>query len=127
MPGQAVQDCNVELIEDYLEYGADIDEGDDEGLTPLHIAVLHGLPAMPKFLISKGANPNKATEGIPLNDDKFREELSRSEDSIHPATPPETSPFGSGNDISNDAVALPRTKKTLSVGFQISQVPNPKP
>ncbi|KAG0600693.1 hypothetical protein M758_11G053600 [Ceratodon purpureus] len=152
--GQAVQDCNVELIEDYLEYGADIDEGDDEGLTPLHIAVLHGLPAMAKFLISKGANPNKATEGIPtplelaeqsnanpelaklraqllktpvaaLNDDKFREELSRSDDSIHPATPPETSPFGSGNDITSDAGALPRTKKTLSVGFQISQPQSP--
>ena len=67
--GQAVQDCNIDLVEDFLQYGASIDESNDEGLTPLHIAVLHGHLYMAKFLLSKGANPNsnprQARDGLP--------------------------------------------------------------
>lgn len=145
--GQAVQDCNVDLIQDFLIYGASIDESDDEGLTPLHVAVLHGQVSMVKFLLSKGANPNKASDDLPTplqladqnvdnpdlakllrsggsgvmeNDSVLREEL---KDTIHPATPPKTSPYGSGNDISKEAATtFPRLKKTHSVEFQMFQV-----
>ncbi|KAG0564310.1 hypothetical protein M758_8G096200 [Ceratodon purpureus] len=145
--GQAVQDCNIDLIEDFFKYGAGIDEIDDEGLTPLHVAVLHGYVSMAKFLLSKGANPNKTGDGIltPLqlaeqnsdnpelakllrsfggqvNTASMREEL---KDSIHPATPPKTSPYGSGSDISRDAVSFPRLKKTHSVEFQMFQAESP--
>lgn len=142
--GQAVQDGNVDLIRDFLAYGASIDEIDDEGLTPLHVAVLHGHIPMAKFLLTKGANPNRASDGLPTplqlaeqnvdNPDMakllrsyvpgadttvLREEL---KDAILPATPPKTSPYGSGNDILKDAVAFPRLKKTHSVEFQMFQV-----
>lgn len=145
--GQAVQDCNIDLIEDFLKYGAGIDESDDEGLTPLHVAVLHGHVSMAKYLLSKGANPNKASDGIPTplqlaeqnvdnpelakllrspvgqaNTASVREEL---KDTIHPATPPKTSPYGSGSDISKDAVSFPRLKKTHSVEFQMFQPESP--
>lgn len=147
--GQAVQDCNIDLIQDFLQYGASIDEVDDEGLTPLHVAVLHGQVAMAKFLLSKGADPNKASNDLPSplqlaeqNHDNpelvkllrtynsnnaggaetvaaLRDEL---KDSIHPATPPKTSPYSSGYDISKDANTVPRLKKTQSVEFQIFTV-----
>ena len=133
--GQAVQDNNVDLIEDFLLYGASIDESDEEGLTPLHVAVLHGQVSMAKYLLSKGANPNHASDSniaTPLqlaeqnlgnpdfakllrssNEGSVREEL---KDSIHPAIP-----HGIGSDISKDAVtsSLPRLKKTHSVEFQM--------
>ena len=49
--GQAVQDNNVDLIENFLLYGANINESDEEGLTPLHVAVLHGQVSMAKYLL----------------------------------------------------------------------------
>ncbi|KAH9543310.1 hypothetical protein CY35_13G058000 [Sphagnum magellanicum] len=57
--GQAVQDENKELLVDYVLYGADINEGDEEGVTALHIAVVDGHSDIAKFLLSKGANPQK--------------------------------------------------------------------
>jgi ankyrin repeat protein len=57
--GQAVQDENKELLIDYVLYGADINEGDEEGVTALHIAVVDGHSDIAKFLLSKGANPQK--------------------------------------------------------------------
>lgn len=147
--GQAVRDCNIDLIEDFLKYGASIDEIDDEGLTPLHVAVLHGQLSMAKFLLSKGADPNKPSDGLPtplqlaeqIVDNLELANLLRSpvvqanaaasvseelKDAIHPATPPKTSPHGSGRDISTDAVvSFPRLKKTHSVEFQLFQPQSP--
>lgn len=152
--GQAVQDCNVDLIEDYLKYGASIDEADDEGLTALHVAVLHGQLDMMKFLLSKGADPNKESNGLPsplqlaeqnVDDPILTKQMilcmkvenagervgtltEGSKDTIHPATPPKTSPHGSGSNIlANDAIAFPRLKKTHSVEFQLFPRPDTSP
>jgi ankyrin repeat protein len=63
--GQAVMDGNTGLIDDLLQYGADVNEGDTEGLTPLHVAVMNGHLDMVKFLLSRGAVVNKFDDRIP--------------------------------------------------------------
>uniref|UniRef100_A0A7I4BW52 Uncharacterized protein n=1 Tax=Physcomitrium patens TaxID=3218 RepID=A0A7I4BW52_PHYPA len=57
--GQAVLDCNRDLIDDYLKYGTDINTaGESEGLSALHIAVIDGNMDMVRFLVSRGADPH---------------------------------------------------------------------
>eukprot|EP00951_Prasinocladus_malaysianus_P029207 scaffold268607_cov20-Prasinocladus_malaysianus.AAC.1 len=46
----------AELLENYLEFGANPDEGDYDLRTPLHIACAEGLLPMVKVLIHYGAN-----------------------------------------------------------------------
>lgn len=63
--GQAVLDGNTGLIDDLLHYGADVNEGDTEGLTPLHVAVMNGHLDVARFLLSRGALVNKFDDRIP--------------------------------------------------------------
>jgi ankyrin repeat protein len=64
--GQAALDRNVELIKDYINYGADVNESNSEGLTPLHIAVMEGQVEIVKTLLSLGAYAHiKTDERVP--------------------------------------------------------------
>lgn len=64
--GQATLDGNAELIKDYIKYGADVNESNSEGLTPLHIAVMEGQVEIAKILLSLGAYAHiKTDERVP--------------------------------------------------------------
>jgi len=65
---QAVQDGNIDLIDDYIKYGADINGAtDSDGLTALHAAVNRGRIEMVQFLVSRGADAHfqSSDERIP--------------------------------------------------------------
>ncbi len=55
---QAVYKNDIKALEEALKNGADIDEADFEGYTPLHLAVKEGSPACVKALLEKGASPD---------------------------------------------------------------------
>uniref|UniRef100_A0A7I4E6D0 Uncharacterized protein n=1 Tax=Physcomitrium patens TaxID=3218 RepID=A0A7I4E6D0_PHYPA len=75
--GQAVLEGNTDLIEDYIKYGADINNATDaNGFTALHVAVNYGRLEMVKFLITRGANPHlKSTDGHILSACELAERL----------------------------------------------------
>ncbi|CAK9863968.1 unnamed protein product [Sphagnum jensenii] len=59
----AARDGNLELLQDFLDFEADINEIDSNGLTALHSAVAEGHLHTAKFLISHGANIWKMDNG----------------------------------------------------------------
>ncbi|CAM6027486.1 unnamed protein product, partial [Sphagnum balticum] len=56
----AAQDDNLELLQDFLDFDADINEADSNGSTALHSAVAEAHIHTAKFLVSHGANVRKA-------------------------------------------------------------------
>jgi ankyrin repeat protein len=56
----AAQDDNLELLQDFLDFDADINEADSDGSTALHSAVAEAHIHTAKFLVSHGANVRKA-------------------------------------------------------------------
>lgn len=57
----AVEEANGDIILQWLERGADVNAGSENGWTPLMLAVLRGSPAIVKLLLEHGADPNLAT------------------------------------------------------------------
>jgi len=53
-----------ETVEFLIAKGADINAGNNDGLTPLHIAATEGKPEIIKILIAKGANVNAKTKEV---------------------------------------------------------------
>lgn len=51
-------DASIEEIKNLLEAGASVHERDEEGRTPLHMAVFNGSEEIVQLLLSAGANPN---------------------------------------------------------------------
>lgn len=58
----AVKNRNFEMIEMFLENGADIDIQDRNGLTPLHYAIGQKLTDIVKYLVKRGADIHLANE-----------------------------------------------------------------
>ncbi len=56
---KAARDGDETAIAGYLRKGGNIDAGDSNGLTLLIVAVDNGRHGMVKFLLSKGADPNR--------------------------------------------------------------------
>lgn len=54
---KATTECNLNLVKQSLEIGADIDAKTDYGNTLAHIAVSYGKKQILELLLSKGANP----------------------------------------------------------------------
>lgn len=55
----------VELVKELLNAGADIEQKDNSGLTPLHYACMCDHLELAKLLISRGASPEaKDADGI---------------------------------------------------------------
>lgn len=54
------RDGNVEVLQEFLKYEADVNEVDSEGLTALHLAAVEGHTSVVKVLLSEGANVTKA-------------------------------------------------------------------
>ena len=58
----AVEEANSNIVLQYLERGADVNAGSENGWTPLMLAVLRDFPAIVKLLLEHGADPNLATQ-----------------------------------------------------------------
>lgn len=52
----------VDVVEERLTAGADVNEADNAGWTPLYFAAMHGHEAVVKVLIEAGAEVNKARD-----------------------------------------------------------------
>ena len=59
---KAVSDNNVELMKFLIEKGADVNNADKDGESPLHKAAVEGHTEVVKLLIDAGADVNKANE-----------------------------------------------------------------
>lgn len=57
---EAVQDGNIERVRELIASGADVDQQDEQGWTPLNFAAGKGNTAVAKLLIEKGADVFKA-------------------------------------------------------------------
>ncbi len=55
---RAIWNNNFEAVQDYLAKGADPHAFNDDGATPLMLAVIKRNAEISKVLLSKGANPN---------------------------------------------------------------------
>lgn len=58
----SVEEADGSMILQWLERGADVNAGSENGWTPLMLAVLRGSPAIVKLLLEHGADPNLATQ-----------------------------------------------------------------
>lgn len=58
----AVEEANGNIILQWIERGADVNAGSENGWTPLMLAVLRGSPTIVKLLLEHGADPNLATQ-----------------------------------------------------------------
>jgi ankyrin repeat protein len=62
---RAIQEDDLEAVEYFIKNGADVNQADDDGMTPLFIASANGYIEVVKYLIRNGANLNMAmNEGI---------------------------------------------------------------
>ncbi len=55
----AARNGRVAEVREHIEQGADMDEADDHGLTPLHWAALNGCLDLAKLLVNRGAGINE--------------------------------------------------------------------
>ncbi|OCT62668.1 protein phosphatase 1 regulatory subunit 27 [Xenopus laevis] len=55
---EAVLSGNLECVKLLIKYGADIDQRDENGWTPLHMACSDGYPHIARYLLSLGAQPD---------------------------------------------------------------------
>ncbi len=58
----SVEEADGSMILQWLERGADVNAGSENGWTPLMLAVLRGSPVIVKLLLEHGADPNLATQ-----------------------------------------------------------------
>jgi len=58
---QAVKDGNLEVVRSVVNEGVDINIKNEYGLMPIHVAAEYNRPEVLKFLVSKGADVNAAT------------------------------------------------------------------
>ena len=58
----AVRTGNIEDVKKHLSAGADVNEKDKHGLTPLHLAAANGHKELAELLIEKGADVNAKDE-----------------------------------------------------------------
>ncbi|KAI1896711.1 hypothetical protein AGOR_G00097620 [Albula goreensis] len=59
---EAVLSGNLECVKLLVKYGADINQRDEEGWTPLHMACSDGFPHIARYLLSLGANVDAENE-----------------------------------------------------------------
>jgi len=71
----AVRDGNIEKIKALIANGADVNEKDWRGYTPLHIAAMHNRKGIVEFLITNGANVNRKTSKKTKEDFPFDREF----------------------------------------------------
>ena len=55
---EAIKEEDINAVTELLNNGANVEEADSEGNTPLYIAVINGNPELVSLLLSFGANPN---------------------------------------------------------------------
>lgn len=119
--GQAVLDGNAELIKDYVNYGADVNESDSEGLTPLHIAVMEGQLEMAKILLSLGAYAHiKTDERIPTPCELALQNNNNPELMTLLRSEPVRDDSSHGGGLSKDASAWKNSRRgSFPVDFQV--------
>lgn len=60
----AVYQQRNEVIRLLIERGADLNQGDNAGFTPLHLAIANGYVESARMLLEAGANPNARTGSV---------------------------------------------------------------